>query len=411
MPSLPRSPLAPEHFPELPPVGGVEAATAATADRYRGRPDLLTVRLAAGTQAGGVFTRSQLPAAPVLWTQRALATRGGGARGLVVNAGNANAFTGRAGERAAAATAERFAAAIGADAGEILLASTGVIGEPLDTDRLTQAFPALAFGDPDWQAAAAAISTTDTFAKGAGAETEIGGRAVRLAGIAKGSGMICPDMATMLAFVFTDAAIEARALQALIAEANETSFNAISVDGDTSTSDMVLLFATGAAGGPAIAEATDARLGGFREALSDVMTDLAQQVVRDGEGARKFVTVEVTGAPDNASAKQVALAIANSPLVKTAIAGEDPNWGRILMAAGKTGVPLDPERLALTLGDQRVTHAGARHPDYDEAAAAAHLTGAEIRIALDLGAGAGAARVWTCDLTEGYIRINADYRS
>jgi len=413
MPQLTRSPLAPARFPDIPAVDGVELAVAATGERYQGRDDLFAVRLAPGTASAGVFTRSGVQAAPVIWSRKALSASGGRARGLVVNAGNANAFTGAAGDLAARETARAYGDLLGAAREEILLASTGVIGEPLNTPALTGVLPDLRYDTTAWRAAAEAMATTDTFPKGAAATAELDGTAVTIAGIAKGSGMICPDMATMLAFVFADAALPAGILQSLLERANARSFNRITVDGDTSTSDMVLLFATGRAGAPepAIENAEDARLSDLKAKIEQVMVDLAQQVVRDGEGARKFITVDVAGARDEAAAKRVAMAIANSPLVKTAIAGEDPNWGRILMAVGKSGEAVDPGALRVWLGDHLVAERGARHPAYDEAQAKAYMAEADILIRVDLGAGVGRAQVWTCDLTEGYIRINADYRS
>lgn len=412
MPALKRSPLAPARFPNALPVPGVEFAVAQTGLRYKGRDDLLCVQLPAGTTAAGVFTRSTMTAPAVDWSRQALKAGNGAARGLVVNAGNANAFTGAGGLAATRLTAERFAARLGCPAEAVMIASTGVIGEPLDADRLTAAFDGLDYRSSGWESAARAIATTDTFPKAASEGARIGGERVVITGIAKGSGMIQPDMATMLAFLFTNAALPSAVLQACLSEASERSFNRITVDGDTSTSDMALLFATGeGARHDPVTAPDDPRLDDFKAKLERLMIDLAQQVVRDGEGATKFVSVDVTGADGDAAAKHIALAIANSPLIKTAVAGEDPNWGRLVMAVGKSGARADRDRLTLWIGDQLVAENGARHPDYSEAAAAAHMKGAEIALRVDVGVGTGAATVWTCDLTHGYISINADYRS
>jgi glutamate N-acetyltransferase/amino-acid N-acetyltransferase len=406
------SPLAPKRFPRLPEVAGVRLAAGSAGLGYRGRRDLLLVELAPGTTAAGVLTRSSTAAPPVDWCRAGL--KGGRGRALVVNSGNANAFTGRAGLDAVETTARAAAKAIGGRPGEVFVASTGVIGEPLPVERLVRALPGLKrrLASGAWKPAADAIRTTDTYAKGAGAVPEIDGRAVNIVGFAKGSGMIAPDMATMLAFVFTDARLPAPVLKSVLRSANARSFNAITVDSDTSTSDTVLLFATGK--GPRhrpVETATDPRLKDFRAKLGAVMTDLAQQVVRDGEGASKFVTVTVTGAESARAARGIALAIANSPLVKTAIAGEDANWGRIVMAVGKSGEKADRDRLAIRIGEVLVAEHGAVHPDYVEAEAARHMKGREIDIAVDVGVGGGRATVWTCDLTHGYIDINADYRT
>jgi glutamate N-acetyltransferase/amino-acid N-acetyltransferase len=406
------SPLAPKRFPRLPDVAGVRLAAGSAGLGYRGRRDLLLVELAPGTTAAGVLTRSSTAAPPVDWCRAGL--KGGRARALVVNAGNANAFTGRVGLDAVETTARAAAKAIGGQPAEVFVASTGVIGEPLPVERLVRALPGLKrrLESGAWKAAADAIRTTDTYAKGAGAVAEIDGRAINIVGFAKGSGMIAPDMATMLAFVFTDARLPAPVLKSVLRSANARSFNAITVDSDTSTSDTVLLFATGK--GPShrpVETATDPCLKDFRAKLGAVMTDLAQQIVRDGEGASKFVTVTVTGAESARAARRIALAIANSPLVKTAIAGEDANWGRIVMAVGKAGEKADRDRLAIRIGDVLVAEHGAVHPDYVEAEAARHMKGREIDIAVDVGVGRGRATVWTCDLTHGYIDINADYRT
>jgi glutamate N-acetyltransferase/amino-acid N-acetyltransferase len=407
----PVSPLAPQGFPEMPPVRGLRLATAAAGIRYQGRDDLLLVELAPKTAVAGAFTRSATAAAPVLWCRRALA--GGRARGLVVNAGNANAFTGADGERAVEQTASAAAGLLGCAAEEIFAASTGVIGEPLPTERIVRALPRLhdGLGSGDWAAAARAIATTDTFFKASSRAAEIDGRPVVVNGIAKGAGMIAPDMATMLAFVFTDAAIAPGALQDLLVAGVGRSFNCITVDGDTSTNDTVLCFATAAAGNAVVADADDPRLSGFAAALDAVLTDLATQVVRDGEGATKFVTVTVTGADGDAAARTIALAVANSPLVKTAIAGEDANWGRIVMAVGKASERIDRDRLEIRIGGIAVAAEGGRVQGYDEAPVAAHMKQAEVDIGIDVGVGSGRATVWTCDLTHGYIDINASYRS
>ncbi len=410
----PVSPLAPKSTPDLPGVEGVRFAAGEAGIRYKGRTDVMLALLDKGTQAAGVFTRSKCPSAPVDWCRAKL--KGGKARAVVVNSGNANAFTGRVGAAAVKKTAEIAAAATGAKPGEIFLASTGVIGEPLDASKFEGVLARLA-GEARGEAmldAAKAIMTTDTFPKVATATVEIGGVTVTIAGMAKGAGMIAPDMATMLSFVFTDAAIAAPALQAMLSKAVDSSFNAITVDSDTSTSDTLMLFATGAAakrGGPKIAAASDRRLVAFKAGLDTVLRDLAQQVVRDGEGARKLVAVTVEGATSAKSAKRVALSIANSPLVKTAIAGEDANWGRVVMAVGKAGEPADRDRLAIWFGDIRVAHKGLRDPSYDEAKVSAYMKGEEIAVKVDLGLGKASATVWTCDLTKEYVAINGDYRS
>jgi glutamate N-acetyltransferase/amino-acid N-acetyltransferase len=408
------SPLAPKSVPELPPIEGVRIATAEAGIRYRNRTDVLYVTLPKGTAVAGVFTRSKCPSAPVDWCRKNLDR--GTARALVVNSGNANAFTGRTGAQAVKLTAEIAARAAGCRPGQVFVASTGVIGEPLDAtkfDGVLEACEARAAPDA-WADAARAIMTTDSFPKVATRTAEIGGVPVTINGIAKGAGMIAPDMATMLSFVFTDAALPAPVLQALLARGADRSFNCVTVDGDTSTSDTLLLFATGAAAGrgaPEIATPGDRRLKAFRAALDDLLIDLAQQVARDGEGARKFVTVRVEGATSAKSAKRIAMSIANSPLVKTAVAGEDANWGRVVMAVGKAGEPADRDRLAISFGDIRVAVKGARDPAYDEARTTAYMKGDEILIRVDLGLGEGAATAWTCDLTKAYVEINGDYRS
>ena len=405
----PRSPLAPAAFPRLPALEGVRAAVARTGIRGSAPSDLSLVELAPGTAVAGVFTTSRTAAAPVVWSRRVLGR--GRARGLVVNAGNANAFTGRAGEAATRTTAEAAARELHCPAAEIFVASTGIIGVPLPTPKILAKLPRLhrAARPGGWKRIAEAIRTTDTYPKGAGADAEIDGQRVRINGIAKGSGMIAPDMATMLAFVFTDAAIAAPALQGMLRRFNRRTFNAITVDGDTSTNDTVLLFATGRRPGGArrrapIVSASDPRLSSFAGALERVMRDLAHQIVRDGEGASKFVTITVTGAAGAKAAHRIAMAIANSPLVKTAIAGADANWGRIVAAVGKAGERIDPAALAIAIGGVPVD-AG------DELALGRHMRGREIDIAVDVGVAAGRATVWTCDLTHGYITINAEYHT
>ncbi|KQP42462.1 N-acetylglutamate synthase [Methylobacterium sp. Leaf104] len=411
--SPPVSPLAPRTQPELPAIRGVGLATAQAGIRYSGRTDVLYVALAAGTQAAGVFTRSKCPSAPVDWCREALGSAG--ARALVVNSGNANAFTGLRGREAVALTARIAAEAARCRPEEIFVASTGVIGEPLDATKFEGVLADCAGRTQDgaeaWAAAAQAIMTTDTFPKLATRRATIDGVTVTLNGIAKGAGMIAPDMATMLSFVFTDAALPQDVLQALLSAGTATSFNCVTVDGDTSTSDTLMLFATGAAGNAAISTPDDPRLSAFRAALDDLLVELAQLVAKDGEGARKFVTVRVTGASSDASAHRIAMSIANSPLVKTAIAGEDANWGRVVMAVGKAGEPADRDRLAIWFGDVRVAREGARDPDYSEDAASAVMRAPDVTVRVDLGLGEGSARVWTCDLTKLYIEINGDYRS
>jgi len=409
---LKRSPLAPRGFPKLPPVPGLTLGATASGIRYHGRSDLMLAALVPGTTLAGVFTRSATASAPVEWCRKQLA--GGRVRGIVVNSGNANAFTGAAGVKAVARTARAAAAALNCAEKEIFIASTGVIGEPLTVERIEEALPGLAkrLRPTRWKAAADAILTTDTFPKGAFAKTRIGGVPVVIGGLAKGSGMIAPNMATMLAFLFTDAKIPARVLQSLLSELNARSFNSITVDSDTSTSDSVFLCATGAGKAhKAVRSAKDTHVQAFKKALGAVMIDLAQQVVRDGEGASKFVTVTISGAASERAAHRVGLAIANSPLVKTAIAGGDANWGRIVMAVGKSGERANRSKIAIRIGGVRITERGARDPAYREASVARHMKGCDVDIAVDLGVGRGKATVWTCDLTHGYIDINADYRS
>lgn len=402
-------------FPLLPPLAGVRlgalAAGIRAGSRYEGRADLTMAELAPGTTVGGVFTRNRCPGAPIDWCRAALA--GGQARGLVANSGNANVFAGRAGAEAAHATAVAAARLIGCRAEEVFLASTGVIGQPLAVERLTASLPELyrRLAPDGWETAARAIMTTDTFPKGASRTARLGGAEVRINAIAKGSGMIAPDMATMLCFVATDAAIPAPALQAMLARAVARSFNRTTVDSDTSTSDMVLLFATGQAEHAPVPPLGGRMLRAFAAALDEILLDLALQVVRDGEGASKLVRIEVSGAVSARSARAVAMAIANSPLVKTAIAGEDANWGRIVMAVGKAGEPAERDLLSVAIGGVWVARRGSVVAEYHEAPVAAHMKGREISVAVDLGLGRGAAKVWTCDLTHGYIDINGSYRS
>ncbi|MGR3434414.1 MAG: bifunctional glutamate N-acetyltransferase/amino-acid acetyltransferase ArgJ [Shimia sp.] len=404
---LPRSPLAPAAFPDLPRVAGARFATAAAGIKYRGRDDVMLALCDPGTEVAGVFTRSSTRAAPVLDCQAKIAGPAAGPVAIVVNAGNANAFTGHHGQTTVDAVVAMAARTTGADPARVFTASTGVIGEPLPADRITDVLEELAgaLSDGALPAAAGAIRTTDTFPKAATRSVEIGGTAVTIAGIAKGSGMVAPDMATMLAYVFTDAVLPHGAGQPLLARLADRTFNCITVDGDTSTSDTLMLAATGASGVDVAGDAA------FEAALEDVLRDLAQQVVRDGEGATKFIEIAVTGATSDADARTIGLSIANSPLVKTAIAGEDANWGRVVMAIGKSGAPADRDRIAIRFGDVLVAEKGWVAPGYREADGAAEVARQEVRIGVDLGLGDGAATVWTCDLTHGYISINADYRS
>lgn len=409
------SPLAPEGgFPAIPPIAGVDFATAAAGVRYAGRTDVLLVRLAPGTALAGVFTRSATRSAAVLDGQAKIGRDSDAGAAIVVNSGNANTFTGAAGVQAVQAIVQATATALDLPADRVFTSSTGVIGEDLPFDRITGAMDTLISGlsqGASAEEAARAIMTTDTFAKGSCAELPLGDGRVRIAGIAKGSGMIAPDMATMLAYVFTDASVDRAVLQEMLRRTADRSFNRISVDSDTSTSDTVLLAATGQAAAPAITDIASPEGRAFAAALEVVMSDLAQQIVRDGEGATKFVEIQITGAADEADAHKVARAIADSPLVKTALAGADPNWGRIVMAVGKSGARADRDRLAIRLGPLSVAEAGRVAPAYAEAAGAAYMRRAELVIGVDLGLGQGAATVWTCDLTHRYIDINADYRS
>jgi glutamate N-acetyltransferase/amino-acid N-acetyltransferase len=407
----PLSPLAPKSYPTPPAIDGVRFATIAAGVRYAGRTDVMLALFDRPAQVAGVFTRSKCPSAPVDWCRTHLA--GGEARALIVNSGNANAFTGGVGAKAVAHVGEAAAKRIGASPSQVFMASTGVIGEPLDGEKIAAVIDALvdkadAKALPD---AARAIMTTDTYPKIATQRVKVGEIEATINGVAKGAGMIAPDMATMLSFVFTDAAIAAPALQAMLSKSVERSFNCITVDSDTSTSDTLLLFATGTAGGPALSDPADPRLRSFQRALDKVLLDLAHQVVRDGEGARKFVEVRVEGATSKKSAKRIALSIANSPLVKTAIAGEDANWGRVVMAVGKAGEPAERDKLDISFGDIRVARGGARDPDYSEDAVSTYMKRDEIVITANLGIGRSSAKVWTCDLTKEYVAINGDYRS
>ena len=405
------SPLAPKTPPRLPAIAGVRLATAQAGIRYRDRTDVMLAVFDTDTSVAGVFTRSKCPSAPVEWCRAQI--KGGRARALIVNSGNANAFTGKSGRQACALTAKFAAAAIGCKSSQVFLASTGVIGEPLDASAFERVMTGLAADAKPggFDGAAKAIMTTDTFPKLATARARLGGTEVTINGFAKGAGMIAPDMATMLAFVFTDAPIAAPALQALLREGVVDTFNAVTVDGDTSTSDTVRAFATGAAPAPRISRGSDPRLPAFRKAFNAVLADLAEQIARDGEGARKLVEIIVEGAVSKTSARRIALSIANSPLVKTAIAGEDANWGRVVMAVGKAGEPADRDRLSIWFGGTRVAHRGARDPSYDEAAVSAAMKRPEISLKVALGLGKGRDRVLTCDLTKEYVAINGDYRS
>jgi glutamate N-acetyltransferase / amino-acid N-acetyltransferase len=406
-----KSPLAPAHFPDLPAIAGVEAAVGRAGFYEHERPDLLLMRMPAGTKAAGVFTTNAVGSAPTDWCKQALAANRGNARGLLVNAGCANSFTGAAGDAACKRALEEAGSAIGIETREMLTASTGVIGVVLDDSIIAPALMKMPLGPVSWPDAAAAIMTTDTFPKGAGATCTIDGVQVNIAGIAKGSGMIAPDMATMLAFVFTDAALSAPILKTLLKAETETSFNSITVDGDRSTNDCVLLFATGQARIPPIADAKDARLDGFRAALGQVLRDLAIQIVRDGEGATKLVNVTVEGAANDASAKIIARTICESPLVKTAIAGEDANWGRIVMAVGRSDQPVKREMISVRFGALWAARDGMVSAEYDEAAMSAYMKQPELEIGVVVGPGSGRATMHTCDLTKRYVEINGDYRS
>ncbi|MCA1336102.1 bifunctional glutamate N-acetyltransferase/amino-acid acetyltransferase ArgJ [Pseudooceanicola marinus] len=404
----PTSPLAPAAFPALPVIDGVRFATAAAGVKYQGRTDVMLAALDAGTTMAGVFTRSKTRSAPVLDCQDKIGQDGDGPAAIVVNSGNSNAFTGKNGIEATRAVTSAAAKALGLEEARVFSSSTGVIGEPLPHARITAKLDELAgsLSATGIEGAARAIMTTDTFPKGASTEVMVDGKPVKIAGIAKGSGMIAPDMATMLVYIFTDAKVERSVLQDMLSALTDVTFNCITVDSDTSTSDTLLLAATGASGAEVGPENT-----AFIEALRGVMLDLAHQVVKDGEGATKFVEIHVSGAASDEDAKVHAMAIANSPLIKTAVAGEDPNWGRVVMAIGKSGAAADRDLLTIRFGDVLVAENGWVSPDYREEQGAAIMKEQEIAISVDLGLGGGTATVWTCDLTHGYISINADYRS
>jgi glutamate N-acetyltransferase/amino-acid N-acetyltransferase len=408
------SPFAPKALPEVPPIEGVRFATAEAGIRYKNRTDLLVATLEPGTVVAGVTTRSKTCSAPVLWCREQL--QHGRGRALVVNSGNANAFTGAKGHEAVEITVRAAAEAVGCEPREVFVASTGVIGEPMDASAFAHLLKGLAktAAADAWEQAARAIMTTDTYPKLAVRRVRMGDGDVTLAGLCKGAGMIAPDMATMLCFLFTDAAVAQPVLQRLIADTADKTFNCITIDGDTSTSDTVLLFATGKAaarGAAVVRDAADPNLAAFAEALHSLMHDLALQVVKDGEGLSKFVTVEVLGAEDDRAARRIAFSVANSPILKTAIAGEDPNWGRVVMAVGKSGEAADRDRLAIWFGPHLVAREGERAPGYSEPVVAKYMKNAELTIRVDVGVGAGKATVWTCDLTHDYVAINADYRS
>jgi glutamate N-acetyltransferase/amino-acid N-acetyltransferase len=408
------SPLAPKQPPHIAPLEGVRFSSGAAGIRYSDRTDVMIALLDEGTTVAGVFTKSKCPSAPVDWCRAQL--RGGKARALLVNSGNANAFTGKVGAQAVKQSAKLLASAAGVKEKHVFIASTGVIGEPLDATKFEDVLePLVQKSQPDaWLEAASAIMTTDTYPKLATRKAHIAGTEVTISGFAKGAGMIAPDMATMLSFIFTDACIGAEALQAILSKETQSSFNAITVDSDTSTSDTLMLFATGAAkkrGAPKVDKATDKRLADFKRALREVMLDLAHQVTRDGEGARKFIEINITGAENAKSAKRIAFSIANSPLVKTAIAGEDANWGRVVMAVGKAGEPADRDKLSIWFGNIRVACQGLRDPGYNEEEVSQIMKKEHIVVRADLGLGTGASTVWTCDLTKEYVAINGDYRS
>ncbi len=405
------SPLAPPTFPALPTLKGVRLAACSAGIRYKDRVDLMVAELAPGTTVGGVVTKSLTASAPVDLCKANL--KGGKARLLIVNAGNANAFTGQKGVATVAATVEAAVRTFGCKRNEVFISSTGTIGVPLPPEKIVDALPGAKaiLKEDSWAEAAKAIMTTDTFPKAATRTASIDGVPVTISGFCKGSGMIAPDMATMLAYVFTDAALEPAAVQMLITAGAAKSFNCVTVDGDTSTSDTLLMFATGQAKHRFISSAADPKLTEFRAKLDDLLIDLAKQVARDGEGATKFVEIRLTGAENDNAARRIAMSIANSPLVKTAVAGEDANWGRIVMAVGKAGEKASRDRLAITIGGVQVARAGEAVPGYDETPVTAHMKGQEILFEVDVGVGKGSAIVWTCDLTHGYIDINGSYRT
>jgi len=405
------SPLAPASYPKLSVINGVRLAAAECNIRYKNRPDVLLVSMDEGTQGAGVFTTSLTAAAPVEWCRNIL--KNTKARALVVNSGNANAFTGEMGMASVRRITQATATALHCKPEEVFIASTGVIGEPLADEKITNALPVLkaALKQENWEKAARSIMTTDTFMKVATAKTHINGKEVTINGFAKGSGMIAPNMATLLAFVFTDAAIPASILQQLLEEANEVSFNSMTVDGDTSTNDTLLAFATGKAGNSPVTSAEDKPIEPFKKAFAALLTDLAIQVAKDGEGAQKLITINIKGAESDKAAKTIALSIANSPLVKTAIAGEDANWGRIIMAIGKSGEKIIQNRIEITIGGVTVTKNGMRVPGFNETPVNKHMHGNHINILVELGIAHGSSTVYTCDMTHGYIDINGSYRS
>ena len=405
------SPLAPKSFPQMPFVNGVRMATAKTKTKYKGRSDLLLIDLVSGTSVAGVLTKSTAPGHPVIWCRDKL--QKGKARGLVVNAGNANVFNGKSGMQAVEAIAKSVGTLLHCAKNEVYVASTGVIGERLDPTKIVEKIATLKddLQNQNWKDAAIAITTTDTFPKGSHRVVKVGKTSVNIVGIAKGSGMIAPDMATMLGFIFTDAQIPAQILQKLLTRNVKSTFNSITVDGDTSTSDTLLLFATGVAEHPVPSNDHDPILKEFEIGLNEVMLDLAKQIVRDGEGAQKLIKINVSGASSPTSARRIGLSIANSPLVKTAIAGEDANWGRVVMAVGKSGEKADRDKLGVWFGSIKIAENGGVVDNYDERPVAKHMQGHEVIIDVDVGVGRGTATVWTCDLTHGYININADYRS
>jgi glutamate N-acetyltransferase/amino-acid N-acetyltransferase len=405
------SPLAPKSFPQMPFVNGVRMATAKTKTKYKGRSDLLLIDLVSGTSVAGVLTKSTAPGHPVIWCRDKL--QKGKARGLVVNAGNANVFNGKSGMQAVEAIAKSVGTLLHCAKNEVYVASTGVIGERLDPTKIVEKIATLKddLQNQNWKDAAIAITTTDTFPKGSHRVVKVGETSVNIVGIAKGSGMIAPDMATMLGFIFTDAQIPAQILQKLLTRNVKSTFNSITVDGDTSTSDTLLLFATGVAEHSVPSNDHDPILKEFEIGLNEVMLDLAKQIVRDGEGAQKLIKINVSGASSSTSARRIGLSIANSPLVKTAIAGEDANWGRVVMAVGKSGEKADRDKLGVWFGGIKIAENGGVVDNYDERPVAKHMQGHEVIIDVDVGVGRGTATVWTCDLTHGYISINADYRS
>ena len=415
---LKTSPLAPEKFPDMPNIRGVEMWVGEAGIKYKNRPDIWVVKLPEEACVAGVFTKSEMPGAPVVWSKNVLARHSGGQKfsegcGFLVNSGNANVYTGEAGDLTVLNSAKLVQNALNIPSDTVFISSTGVIGEPLDIGPIKATIADQSFFNQqaNWQQAAQAIATTDTYFKGSHAQAEIHGEQVNICGIAKGSGMIAPNMATMLGFIFTEARIAQPVLQKMLTELNETSFNAITVDSDTSTSDTVLLAATGQADHLEITDINDPDLNSFKQALSTVMIDLAHQVVKDGEGAQKFVEIEVLGAKNDKSAKNIAMSIANSPLVKTAIAGEDANWGRIVMAIGKSGENVYVDKVKIAFGPHLVAKNGARSENYNEIQVSDYIRESEIKISVNMGDGQGKFTVWTCDLTHGYIDINADYRT